>query len=331
MSCLMPASRAGHARVREALPPFLPWLALAAVGEWLIVRTLTRSAIFMPKSPPILAGYQLLTHAGQLIFTFTGLLALIGLGWLAWRMRSGGRYLLALTLVGLIGLSLTFLVVAPAGWPAVGYHLLLLAAILLIGREARLGIGEGRWWWGKSTWVAWLVPATALLTAKLYLAGEALNSALRLPGPAPLTSLLFNSGEFLVVSSGFALWWAYGRRGSPPWVWFAAALPALAFSAMYLLSPTMTGIIVIWSLGLTLYLPWPLYAASLWLAGTAAMASLHRRDSVGWAILLLVAGGYLPQLSTQAFLGLMALYLLASPNALKGYGGARPRQRLFSR
>jgi len=84
----------------------------------------------------------------------------------------------------------------------------------------------------------------------------------------------------------------------------------LAFVVAHLANPAMTAIIAIWSTGLTLYLPWPLYAVSLWLAGVVVIASVRRGDTVGWAILLLAAGGYTPQLSTQVLLGLIALWLL---------------------
>jgi hypothetical protein len=45
------------------------------------------------------------------------------------------------------------------------------------------------------------------------------------------------------------------------------------------------------------------------------IAALRRNDPAGWAILLLAAGGYAPQLSTHVFLGLIGLWILASPKA----------------
>ena len=41
------------------------WLVWAALADWLVTRTLTRSAIFMPKTPAVIAVYQALTLAGQ--------------------------------------------------------------------------------------------------------------------------------------------------------------------------------------------------------------------------------------------------------------------------
>jgi hypothetical protein len=75
----------------------------------------------------------------------------------------------------------------------------------------------------------------------------------------------------------------------------------------------MTGIIAIWSMGLTLYLPWPLYALGLWLTGVTVIQAMRQGNAAGWAILLLMAGGYAPQLSVHAFLSLLAQWMLASP------------------
>ncbi|MEK7784505.1 MAG: hypothetical protein AAB658_03625, partial [Chloroflexota bacterium] len=113
-----------------------------------------------------------------------------------------------------------------------------------------------------------------------------------------------------VVLTPIVLWWAVGRDGISPYKW--AIIPTLAFVTAYLVNPAMTAIIAIWSTGLTLYLPWPLYAVSLWLGSVVVIASLRRGGLTGPALLLLAAGGYAPQLSTQVFLGLIALWLLVS-------------------
>jgi hypothetical protein len=51
--------------------------------------------------------------------------------------------------------------------------------------------------------------------------------------------------------------------------------------------------------------------AAIWLAGTTLLAPRAWTQGTGWAILLLAASGYAPQLSVQAFLSLIAIYLLA--------------------
>jgi hypothetical protein len=289
----------------------LRWLALAAVADWLIARTLTRAAIFMPKPPPVLALYQALSLAGQLATTLTGLLGLGMLGWIAWREWQTGRQSdsfspgtvarsalgigLSLILLSQAGFSLMFLWVAPTGWGMVANLGLGVVAVGIIAvRSRQLGL---------------LLPALALLLGRLYQLLPAWYIAWGWPGPPPLTETLFNLGELLIVASAGSLWYAYGRGASRREM-FMAAGPALAFTGLYLANPALTGTLAVWSTGLTLYLPWPLYALSLWFTGVTAVTSLRRNEPAGWAILLLAAGGYAPQLSAQVFLDLIALWLL---------------------
>jgi hypothetical protein len=73
----------------------------------------------------------------------------------------------------------------------------------------------------------------------------------------------------------------------------------------------MTATIVIWSNGLTLFLPWWFYAAALWFMGVAVLRRVQVGDfGTAAALLLLAAAGYAPQLSSQLFMGLIALRIL---------------------
>jgi hypothetical protein len=300
-------------RPREAaeplgrLVPLIRWLALAALADWAITRTLTRSAIFMPKSPPVIAAYQVLAFVGQLASTLTALLALVIVGWIAlgeWRVRRA--FGLSPLFAALAVFSLLFLVVPPGGWLAVGHHLLVVMAVAATGWKAWTEAG------GVRRRIGWVLPALAVLAGELYQLSHALFAAMRWPGPPPFATSIYNAGELLVVLSPAALWWAVGQGSAlPSKLW--AALPALAFATAHLINPAMTGIIAIWSTGLTLYLPWPLYALSLWLATATVITSMRRGEAAGWAILMLAAGGYAPQFSTHVFLSLTALWLLASP------------------
>jgi len=212
--------------------------------------------------------------------------------------------LLPVALLGLLLLSLVGLVLPPAGWSSVVYHLMYLMAIVSMGQRGWYGMGTSRS-------IAWLAIAAALVLGELYQLGSALSVPLHLAEPLAVTAWLFNAGEACVAAGGFALWWAYGHGGS--WrSWIAPGILAIAFAAGYLVNGEMSGVLAIWSMGLTLYLPWPLYAASLCLAGVTVVVSLGGDRMVAWAILLLAAGGYAPQLTSQAFLGLIALWLLLS-------------------
>ena len=289
------------------LPIFFRWLALVALADWLIARTITRSAIFMPKPPPVIVAYQALSLIGQLASTLAGLLALIAVLWIASESRRESRAIgLCVALPGLAALSVFALMITPGGWPALAYQLLVIAAVVVM---------SWRVWHSQqaiSRKMAWSVPALAMLLGECYHMSQALYTALRWPGPPPFANTLFSLGELFVVLSPIGLWWTFRhteRRDVPAYVW--AALATAALVVVYFANPAMTGIVSIWSVGLTLYLPWPVYALSLWLAGVTAIGSLRRGDTAGWAILLLAAGGYAPHFATHVLLSLIGLWLLA--------------------
>ncbi|MCA9900946.1 MAG: hypothetical protein H6654_08200 [Ardenticatenaceae bacterium] len=290
---------------------FFKWLALAAVVEWLLVRTLTRAAIHVPKSPGMIAGYTAVNQIGLVSATFVGLLALLLLLWIAWQNRRDSW--LPLPLVGLALLSVLFLFIVPPAWLALLYQLLALSAVLLLcarvfGEGGEGTNGEERRRQGTA---ALLFPAAALIAGLLVQLLPNLYALLGWPGPPPLTAVFFNMGEIFVVGSVAVWWWGYGR--SHAWQhWVLAAVPALLFALSFWRDPAMTGILTIWSTGLTLFLPWPIYALALWLAGVTVLAAWSHHPSVAYAILLLIAAGYTPQLSSQLFSALIALWLLAS-------------------
>src|SRR3990172_2603533 len=96
------------------LPVFFRWLVLAAFVDWLVMRTLTRTAIFMPKPPPVILLYQVVGFAGQVVAALTGLLVMIVLSWLAWRVfRDTASYFIPAACLGAAILNLLFLYILP--------------------------------------------------------------------------------------------------------------------------------------------------------------------------------------------------------------------------
>lgn len=300
--------------MKNHLPVFFTWLPLAALADWLIARTLARAFIFMPKSAAFIQIYTSLGVLGQLATSLTGLLAIGTLGWIAWQaLRQGRNWILAGTCLALLLVSLLGLVIPTAGWLALAFQALLGIAILILLRQV----------WMRPLSVAFKIAASlvalTLLVTSLFQGLDPVAAVLGLPGSPLSAGLLFNLGELLVLVSILALWWAAARHA--PWlIWLIALLPALAFAVPRLLAPAMTGIMAIWSTGLTLYLPWPAYVAALWLAGVTVLTTLRRGDATGWAVILLAAGGFAPQLSIQAFLGLIALWLLVNATGPQSQG-----------
>ena len=263
----------------------------------------------MPKVPPVATVFQGLGILGQLALASSALLTIGLIGWYAWRELERGHKLLPVAVVGLLGLSLTFLFIAPAGWAAVAYHAVAMIAILAIATKA---------WKVDSNWqhrFAWGVPAAALFAGELYLMAGTVAVALRASGAAINGVVFFNLGELLFVASGFALWVYFGRERIPLRARILPLLVALTFSLSFLLQPAMTGVMSIWSAGLSLYLPWPLYALSLYAALTAAVVQLRDRRPEGLGILLLIAAGFSPQLSHQYLMGLIGLIVISQPRA----------------
>jgi hypothetical protein len=191
----------------------------------------------------VILVYQGFGLIGHLAATITGLLVVAFLAWIAWgelRMRKG--FGLPFAIISLVALSLVFLIIPPADWLAVGYHLIFIAVVVIIGRRA---ISQGG---TTSQKIANLFVTLTLLVSELYQMIPAMNEAFQLSNPPSGSLILFNIGELLVLLSLITLWWAHGRPAA--WRdWLVASLPALALIAMRLANPALTGIIAIWSAG----------------------------------------------------------------------------------
>jgi hypothetical protein len=283
---------------------FLPWLVTAALIDWLVGRTLSRLAVFMPKSELITSIYQSLTVVGNLASSLSAVLVMAALVWVIWRsFRPNGSHLAALIWMSVLALNLIFLIFPAVGLPGLAFQILLLLAVLVIGW--RVFYATQSWTYKLST----ALPVIALVCGRLYHLTPLLYEILGMPGPAPFTASIFNAGEFFVIASVFVIWWAFGRKVIL-WKWIIALIPVMAFVGLRFANPSMAGILSIWSVGLTLYLPWPLYAISLWLAVVTILGNIKQYKHVAAALLLLAAGGYAPQLSTQVFFGMVALWCI---------------------
>lgn len=287
---------------------FLPLLSLAALVDWLLTRTLTRLAIFVPKTPTLIDAYTILNFVGQVGSSLAGLLAVVGLGWIIvheWRCSTS--LWLPVLLAAKLGLALVFLIVAPSAWMLITTYLLTLIVISLLIRASGTQPTPGDETGPLSIVLA--VPALALSLGELFHLIPVLYRLLGWSGPPSFTLALFNLGELFAVLTPLVFWWMWGRAATRG-AWLGGFLLALTYAAIYLTSPAMTGTIVIWSTGMTLYLPWPLYVLSLWLAATTVLACMQRQRVIAVSLLLLAAGGYVPQFSVQIFFSLIALWIL---------------------
>ncbi|MCC9075004.1 hypothetical protein FKZ61_002605 [Litorilinea aerophila] len=292
-----------------APPGSIPWpslwrlLVVAMMVDWLVTRTFTRLAIYMPKTSAMIEGFWWLNwggQAGSAVAAVAALACLTGVALAEWRGRRNPW--LSGIAVGLGVPGVLFGLWAPGPW-LLFFHGLTLAFLLGLGvRIMRL---RGPW----GTHLALITPGLAMGAATLYQAIPALYVVLQWSGPPPWSLHLFYAGEALVVAGAGALWWVYGRS-SDFRLWCLAALPVLLATFVYLAAPAMTATVIIWSHGVTLFLPWWLYGAALWLWGVTLLCLWKQgAEAQCCALLLLMASGYAPQLSSQLVGGLLSLWL----------------------
>ena len=150
-----------------------------------------------------------------------------------------------------------------------------------------------------------------------------------------------DAGELAAVTVPFALFaavavpmgqWRVPKRWILPVV--LVVLFAAANIADIVADQGFTGVFTSWSVGLTLYLPWPLYAASLALFTYSVLTCFARtprerraewaNPDTGVAMLLLLFAGYYLQLTYQHLLAVLSLMLFTEvARPLLTYG-ARP-------
>jgi hypothetical protein len=234
------------------------------------------------------------------------LLALLGVLYIVvgkWRV-----WWLALPMAGLAALTALAPFFAPTTWLP-GYYLLTMAVLLALSwRIIRMESS-------RDVRGALLLPVLAMLAATFFQSAPTFYSQLGWAGPPAWALPLFRLGEATVVLGAVALWWAYGR-GADRRSWFAGGLLTLLFAVAFHAAPAMTATIVIWSHGLTLSLPWWLYTVALLLFSVTIFHALRSgQPIVAWALLLLAAAGYAPQVSSQFWFGVIALWLLTEDNS----------------
>src|SRR3989304_2871191 len=106
----------------QRTPDLIRWLALAALAEWLIGRSLTRAAIYIPKSAPMLVAASLVSMVvplgawGALLYHTAMLIAVAFLVKFDLDHVASRRERWAIVVVALaVGTAHLYLLLAPAG------------------------------------------------------------------------------------------------------------------------------------------------------------------------------------------------------------------------
>jgi hypothetical protein len=308
-------------------------LAVMLVGglEWLLGRVVSRLAA----APPIEGmprtiietlgrfGFFLLSTAFLLAVSLLFLSAL-QFGERAYSQRRAADMALAfyLCIFGVFALSHTLLaLMSPSGeqaWLNVTFNML--SALGIWWLAFRFAIGEAPWA-ARGAVLLVALAYTGWYWAVLFTIKGVPGNAFFLDRPADalrlgeLAAVLVPVAFFLAVAVPQARWHNWKR-------WIAPVVVGLLFSAGniadIIADQGFTGVFSIWSVGFTLYLPWPLYALSLVLYlytvltcfSKGQQPSRYGDANVGMGLLLLPFAGYYLQLTYQHLLALLALLLL---------------------
>ncbi|MFQ6019355.1 MAG: hypothetical protein ACE5KW_01205 [Dehalococcoidia bacterium] len=298
-----------------ALQQLTAALLAAVLLEVVLLRLATRVGVHLPKEGAVNSAFHAASLLGSLAFNFASLLAIVVvallLGSMALRLgNSLGRLTLAaLSLAMLSGLGLSLATGAPAADALFG-----LAATLLVGLIGLVLVRQGET--PPAARLALALIVAAYFCYQYYVLGHLFYRLLDYSALPPLSIAVLRLGEGLVLAAGGAVFWAWGagrwrKVGTAGLAAVGALLLVLALAA---LSPVSTiSILALWTTGLSLFLPIPVYLLSLGLYLLTLVACWRSGDARWTAagLLLLLVAGYMPEATYQHLLLLLGVAFLS--------------------
>jgi hypothetical protein len=133
-------------------------------------------------------------------------------------------------------------------------------------------------------------------------------------GPPPGSVGALQAGQVAVLAVGPLLYLGWRRTRCPPerrTFLILGSVPAVLFLLAELTDPATTGILVMWTVGLSMGMPAVVHAVSLWLFSTVVAGLLRDAETRvgGLALVLLLVGGYFPQSTYELLVTATALAL----------------------
>ncbi|MGH2658083.1 MAG: hypothetical protein ACRDHS_00105 [Actinomycetota bacterium] len=299
------AERVAALRSWSPIAAVLALLPAVALTELLLVRTFYRVGVYIPRDGPFRTVYGALTAIGSFALNLSSVLVAVALALLAARAYRRGVRTAAYALGAFLAVSLMLAVEGPSDLGPTA-RLAFVLAVAVVARPF-MRSEAGRW---HRLAVAGVASSTLVASYAGFVAdaGRLVPSAGG-PGGAVGSQL---AAEALVIATAFAFlgaWVASDRLRVGPLL--IAMGPAAALVVAWRSNGAVTGILLLWTAGLRLYLPMWLYAVALWAFAAAAIGWLPRHEwrSAGLA-LLLVAGMLLESTYVQG-LALVSLVLLS--------------------
>ena len=290
-------------------------LLAAVLAETLLLRLVTRVGVHVPKGEGAAAAFQAASFLGSLAFNFASLLAIIlvviVLATLVQRIgsRLGRLALVGLSLAMLSGLALSLATNAPAADALFGVSVALLVGLMGLSLAGREGTRP-------AAGLALALVVAAYFSYQYYVLAHLFYRILDYGAVPPLSITVLRLGEVLAVAAAAAAFWAWGL---PRWRWVGTAgLGAVAAVLLALtlagLSPASTmAILALWTTGLSLFLPFPVYLVALGLYLLTLVACWRSGDGfwIGAGLLLVLLAGYMPEATYQHLLILLGVAFLS--------------------
>jgi hypothetical protein len=312
-------------------------LLAAVLAETLLLRGVTRIGVHVPKGEGVAGAFQAASFLGSLAFNFASLLVIVLvvviLGSMLRRTEGGLSRLALVGLSGamLIGLGLSLTTDAPAADALFG-----VAVALLVGFITIVTVSERRI--GPAATLALILVAAAYLSYQYYVLSYLFYRILDYGAVPPMSTTVLRLGEMLAVAAAAAAFWAWGL---PRWRWVGkAGLAAVAAVLLALiiagLSPVSTmAILALWTTGLSLVLPFPIYLIALALYLLTLVACWRSGDAFWTAagLLLVLLAGYMAESTYHHLLVLLGVAFLAGivPAPRPRVGLVRPQPRTTRR
>lgn len=295
---------------------------LATLAEFLVGRLGVNAVATMPKEGDVIQLYLNLATAGAAVTRFAHLLtigvtAFVAIGWLRQSVRSAA---LAVPLLALVQLSAVLLV-----WPP--------GLTLLLGFEVTFMVVLGMTLWRLARSSSTSVKLLAGLLAGTYAATTYFRAAplvrevLRLPGLAPFAGEALAAAEALAVVTSAVVFVVFRsaqtleERGAARWLIIPSILAA-GFALAFSRAPWVTAVATTWTLGFSLWLPWPLYSVAIWLYAYTAVQLIAKRRWTGIGLVLVLLAGLVPRPPYEILLATLGLAWLI-PDAGLSISGTR--------
>jgi hypothetical protein len=295
--------------------PLTITILAAVLAETLLLRIVVRIGVHVPKNQVFSGFFETASELGSLAFNFASALALILLALVLTSVIAARRYrafspLIASLAVALfLGLFLTLVTNAPEADALFGVAAALLAITILMTAVLTRELAP-------AAAVALALMVAAYLSYEYYTLSYVFYRIFDYASIPPLSLDALRLGEAMAMIAAGTVFVAWGL---PRWDKIGtagAAVVAVVMLALIVagLSPVSTmAILALWTTGVSLFLPFPVYLLALALFLLTVVACFRDREAI-WitaGLLLVLLAGYMAESTYQHLLFLLGLIFVS--------------------